>query len=171
MLNDDSSHVGCHTTSKGYAVPDILKQCRAFRMSGSSSVQQHSIMNQETLIFSDTVVGTSNTRTINKRGWKAVCCVAVRMQVRLERSVVRWARWDQSGRFRKTIVPQSQTDQQLWNSHWRDRSDRGCYRHLAICPPHSWHVYVPIPEGWDPQISVLLWNTDNALQWSEISRQ
>jgi len=68
MLNDDSSHVGCHTTSKGYAVPDILKQCRAFRMSGSSSVQQHSIMNQETLIFSDTVVGTSNTRTINKRG-------------------------------------------------------------------------------------------------------
>lgn len=176
VLNDNSSHLGCHATSKGYAVPDILKYCRAFRMSGPSSrrkshMQQHSTLNQETLIFSDTAVGTSNARMINERGWKAVCCVAVRMQVRLERSAVRWARWDQSGCFCKTIVPQSQTHQQLWNSHWSDRSDHGCYRHLVICPPHSWNVYVLIPGGWDPQISVLLWNTDNAVQWSEISCQ
>jgi len=68
MLNDDSSHLGCHATSKGYAVPDS-----SFRMSGSSSrrkshMQQHSILNQETLTFSDTAVGTSNARMINKHG-------------------------------------------------------------------------------------------------------
>jgi len=175
-LNDNSNHLRCHATSKGYAVPDILKHCRAFRISGSSSrrksrKQQHSVLNQETSILSNTTVGTSNARMLNKHGWKAVCCVAVCMQVRLERSAVRWARWDQSGCFRKAIIPQSQTDQQLWNSHCSDRSDRGCYRHLAICPPHSWHVYVPIPGRWDPQISVLLWNTDNAVQWSEVSCQ
>lgn len=64
--------------SKGYAVPDILKQCGAFRMSGSSSRrkshnQQHSILNQETLIFSDTTVGTSNARMIKER---LLCCSA-----------------------------------------------------------------------------------------------
>lgn len=136
--------------------------------------QQHSVTNLKTCIFSDTVVRTSKPRMFSECGWKPVWdhhCVAVCMQVWMERSAVWWTCWDQSGCFLRTIVPQSQTNQQQWDTHWSDCSNCGCYRHLAVCPPHSWHVYVPIPGGWDPQIPVLLWNPDNVVQWSAIPCQ
>ena len=83
MLNDDSSLLGCHAMSKGYAVPDILKHCRAFRMSGPNSLrishmQQHGIMNCATLIISDMAVRTSNARMFYERGWirPPLCCSA-----------------------------------------------------------------------------------------------